>query len=78
MDHIDQHLATSAINNTYHPSIQALLKVGKDLLNKYYNMTDHLELYQISMGEFSYTLRRTSCLINHLLSPSPKPQAQIL
>ena len=50
MDMIDKHLATAALNNKYEPSIQAALAVGKNLLNKYYNMTDHSELYWIAMG----------------------------
>jgi hypothetical protein len=57
MDHIDQHLATAARNNTYRPCIQAAVAMGKKLLNKYYSYTDHSELYRIAMGmfhEYSY------------------------
>lgn len=50
MDIIDTHLATAALNDNYGPSIQAALAVGKNLLNKYYNMTDHSELFRIAMG----------------------------
>jgi hypothetical protein len=50
MDHIDQHLATAARNNTYRPCIQAAVAMGKKLLNKYYSYTDHSELYRIAMG----------------------------
>ena len=50
MDLIDKHLATAALNNTYEPSIKAALAIGKNVLNNYYNMTDHSELYCISMG----------------------------
>ena len=50
MDMIDKHLATAALDNKYEPLIQAALAVGKNLLNKYYNMTDHSELYCIAMG----------------------------
>lgn len=52
MDLIDKHLATAALNNTYEPSIKAALAIGKNVLNNYYNMTDHSELYCISMGIF--------------------------
>ena len=50
MDMIDKHLATATLDNKYEPLIQAALAVGKNLLNKYYNMTDHSELYCIAMG----------------------------
>ncbi|KAF9536176.1 hypothetical protein CPC08DRAFT_618484, partial [Agrocybe pediades] len=49
MDRIDRELATNAISSRYLPSIQAALAMGKKLLNKYYNMTDHSEVYRIAM-----------------------------
>jgi len=53
MDYIDKHLASGALNPKYLPSIQASMLIGKRLLNKYYNMTDHSEVYRIAMGMFS-------------------------
>ena len=53
MDYIDKHLASGALNAKYLPSIQASMLIGKRLLNKYYNMTDHSEVYRIAMGMFS-------------------------
>lgn len=50
MDHIDRHLATAALDSDYDPAIQAALAIGKKILNKYYAMTDHSELYRIAMG----------------------------
>ena len=50
MDIIDKHLATAASDQKYECSIQAALTVGKDLLNKYYNITDQSEIYCIAMG----------------------------
>lgn len=50
MDFIDKHLATGSINTKYLPSIRASMLIGKRLLNKYYNMTDHSEVYRIAMG----------------------------
>ena len=50
MDYIDKHLASGSINTKYLPSIQASMLIGKQLLNKYYNMTDHSEVYRIAMG----------------------------
>jgi hypothetical protein len=52
MDHIDTYLAT-ATRNTRHPvSIRAALAMGKRTLNRYYNKTDHSEVYRIAMGEY--------------------------
>ena len=52
MDHIDRHLTTSALNSSYHPAIKAALAMGKKLLNKYYTLTDHSEMYRIALSEF--------------------------
>jgi hypothetical protein len=49
MDHIDEHLATAATSDKYSPAIQAALAIGKRTLNRYYNMTDHSELYRIAI-----------------------------
>ncbi len=57
MDHIDQHLATAARDNTYKPCIQAAVAMGKKLLNKYYSYTDHSELYRIAMGELTLLVK---------------------
>jgi hypothetical protein len=54
MDVIDKHLATSARSNSYEPSIKAALTIGKNVLNKYYNLTDNSELYRIAIGKFQY------------------------
>ncbi len=52
MDHIDTHLITASQNMKYSPAIRASLALGKAHLNKYYNMTDHSEVYCIAMSEF--------------------------
>lgn len=49
MDHIDNFLATSA-ERQYSPAIRAALAIGKKTINKYYNMTDHSEVYRIAMS----------------------------
>ncbi|KAJ3513591.1 hypothetical protein NLJ89_g2860 [Agrocybe chaxingu] len=49
MDHIDEHLATAAKNRKLSPSIRAALAIGKRTLNRYYNKTDHSEVYRIAM-----------------------------
>jgi len=45
MDHIDTHLATAGQNVKYSPAIHTSLTLGKAHLNKYYDMTDHSEVY---------------------------------
>ena len=45
MDYIDMHLATAGLDSKYSPAIRASLALGKAHLNKYYNMTDHSEVY---------------------------------
>ncbi|KAF9538015.1 hypothetical protein CPC08DRAFT_609072, partial [Agrocybe pediades] len=49
MDHIDQHLATHAVNGANSIAIHAAASLAKATLNKYYNATDHLEVYRIAM-----------------------------
>ena len=50
MDHIDEHLATAAIDNKYPLAIKATLAIGKRTLNRYYDKTDHSEVFRIAMG----------------------------
>jgi len=50
MDHIDTHLATATQNSNCPSSIRAALAMGKQTLNRYYNKTDHSEVYRITMG----------------------------
>ena len=50
MDHIDQHLATAATSDEYGPAIKAALAIGKKTVNRYYDRTDHSEVYQIAMS----------------------------
>jgi hypothetical protein len=54
MDHIDEHLATAAVNRKYCLAIKAALAIGKKTLNRYYDKTDHSEIYRIAMGMFFY------------------------
>ncbi|KAF8148657.1 hypothetical protein B0H34DRAFT_785604 [Crassisporium funariophilum] len=49
MDHIDAHLATAAQAMDLPVSIRAALAIGKKTLNRYYNKTDHLQVYIIAM-----------------------------
>jgi hypothetical protein len=52
MDHIDTYLATATQNGSYSASIRAALAIGKRTLNRYYNKTDHSEVYRIAMSTF--------------------------
>jgi hypothetical protein len=52
MDHIDEHLATAATSNKYCVAIKAALAIGKKTLNRYYNKTDHSEVFRIAMGAY--------------------------
>lgn len=54
MDHLDEHLASAAINHKYDPAIRAAVAIGKKTLNRYYDRTDHSELYRIAMGMSVY------------------------
>jgi hypothetical protein len=50
MDHIDEHLATAAIDIKLPLAIKAALTIGKKTLNRYYDKTDHSEIFRIAMG----------------------------
>ena len=51
MDHLNEHLASVAISQKYDPAIRAAVLLGKKTLNRYYNRTDHSELYRIAMSK---------------------------
>jgi len=56
MDHIDEYLATASQNVNYSEAIRAALALGKRTLNRYYDKTDHSEVYRIAMGKFLHVL----------------------
>jgi hypothetical protein len=39
-----------SVSHKYDPAIRAVVVIGKKTLNRYYDWTDHSELYQIAMG----------------------------
>ena len=51
MDHLDEHLANAALNVNYPTSIKAAIAIGKKTLNRYYDKTDHSEVFRIAMGQ---------------------------
>ena len=50
MDHLDQHLTTSALDLSLPASIHPSATLGKRTLNKYYMMRNLSEVYQITMS----------------------------
>ena len=77
MDHIDEYLATASQNVKYSEAIRAALALGKRTLNRYYDKTDHSEVYRIAMGKFvmSVFFHFSSTLSS---SSPPSPQAKLL
>jgi hypothetical protein len=53
-DYLDQQLTASALNPKHSASIKASITLGKKTLNRYYDMTDHSEIYRIAMGNLIY------------------------
>lgn len=52
MDHINKVLAfISESLYRFSMAIHAALAIGKKVMNKYYNKTDHSEVYWIAMGK---------------------------
>ena len=56
MDHIDEYLVTASQDRKYSQAICAALALGKKTLNRYYDKTDHFEVYRIVMGKFPHIL----------------------
>jgi len=75
MDHIDEHLATAAIDNEYPLAIKAALAIGKKTLNRYYDKTDHSEVFRIAMGTHFLIL---PFFFLSIASITPSSQASIL
>jgi len=56
MDHLDEHLTNATLNPKYPMSIKAAIAIGKKTLNRYYDKTDHSEVFRIAMGMISFIL----------------------
>jgi hypothetical protein len=56
MYHIDEHLATAVLDADYPMAIKAALAIGKTTLNRYYDKTDHSEIFRIAMGTFFFLI----------------------
>ena len=74
MDHIDEHLATAAIDNEYPLAIKAALAIGKKTLNRYYDKTDHSKVFRIAMGMHFLTLLLFFSYLLLVLHPRHKLQ----
>jgi hypothetical protein len=78
MDHIDKHLATAALSGDYPKAIKAALDIGKKTLNRYYNKTDHSEVFRIAMSTFLMFVTINGHLIFILFSSTSSTQARVL
>ena len=56
MDQMHADLAAACDNENYSSAIHAALKVGKNLLDKYYSIMDNSEIYQIAMSILPFYL----------------------
>jgi hypothetical protein len=86
MDHIDEYLTTACRNFKLSKAIRAALALAKQTLNRYYNKTDHSDVYRIAMGSsysfiflfisFSSLLQSFTLVTNY--SIFRKPDGKIL
>ncbi len=53
MDYIDERF-TDSLNTVHSPAIQKAVAIAKKTLNRYYDKTDHSEVYRIAMGKCSH------------------------
>lgn len=71
MDHIDETLTTQSQDSDFEPSIRAALAIAKKTLNKYYDKTDHSEVYRIAMSKSSIESIVGLVLITFSFASSP-------
>jgi len=54
MDMIDWCFATASMDDTRFPlPLKVALDLGKQIMNKYYDLTDESEIYRISISKFT-------------------------
>ena len=53
MDKMHAELTAAVENVEYSPALQAALMLGKNLLDKYYSLSDDSEIYRIAMGTYN-------------------------
>ncbi len=79
MDYTDQQLTNSALDPKYSKSIKTAITLGKRTLNRYYDLTDHSEIYRIAMGKAYFV--NSLFYVSHYdpsTSLTPLPQARLL
>ena len=74
MDRMHADLLAACNNKKYSTAIRAALKIGMNLLNKYYSITDNSEVYRIAMGMSNIipTCDRLTNLLIIVLHPKHK------
>ena len=53
MDKMHAELTAATDNVEYLPALQVALSLGKDILNKYYSLSDDSDIYWIAIGMYS-------------------------
>lgn len=52
MDFLDQQLTDNLLKSRYSTPVKSAINLGRKTLNRYYDMTDHSEIYRIAMGKY--------------------------
>lgn len=68
MDYLDLQLTNSALDPKFPESIKMAISLGKKTLNKYYDKTDHSEIYRIVMGEWYISTALISLLTSTIMT----------
>jgi hypothetical protein len=53
MDKMHAELTAAVENADYSPALRAALSLGKNLLDKYYSLSDDSEIYRIATGMYN-------------------------
>lgn len=69
MDLIDEKLTLYSNNADYQPSIRAAVGLAKKTLDRYYQLTDHSEVYRIAMGKCSVAVQVVLLTIIQCFTP---------
>ena len=67
MDKMHAELTTATNNLDYSPALQAALTLGKNLLDKYYSLSDDSEVYRIAMGKWNMISFKLQSIFNLIL-----------
>ena len=64
MDKMHAELTTAVENVEYSPALQAALELGKNLLDKYYSLSDDSEIYWIAMDMYNMISIQVIIILN--------------